>query len=726
MKRTELWNSITATLLAAVVALGGIGCLVTGFDMHLGDLAHVVSIIVFYALACGICCRLRWGLPALIVGSMAVIAAQLRWGELLDSLEKLLRHITVLYDQGYGWGYISWSGSAHPFVALDGALILLGCLVALTVCVTLSRRKGMALGLIAGILPLAFCCVLTDTVPDGVFLWVLLSALVMMVLTQRLRKISLRDANRVTALLLVPVMLLTGFLSSVEPEGGYRAPAQIMGDTFVEWANHISKLFPSGFVEVPGVTEPGGEVVITDSVDLQNAGPNNLGEHTVMRATAQAISGLLYLRGKSYDGYTGLAWNTSVDTRGEGGWPTSGLYAPTNIQIETVRSQPQRYFGYYPFEEDWTDNLKGGCLPNDDRLLSYTVRRSARKNTVTTVQYKELSQEEMEIYTALPEKTRESAQAILDDMGIQRNMSHSAIAALVQRYVLASANYDTNTGPMPDDAEDFALWFLEESASGYCVHFASATAVLLRAAGIPARYVTGYLTYVEPGKTCLVTAAQAHAWVEYLDPKLGWTVLDSTPGAPTEPILPPTEPTDPPATTEQTDPPETTEETDPPATTENTDPTETVTPTQSEGTTQPASTETVAETTAPGDDPPVEKPPIRLNLAWMKLLLWIALVWLAVAGQYKLRLYLRKKWFARGDRVQRTERAWRYARRLERISGYSTEALLPLAEKAAFSRQGLTEEELGRFDEWYREADRALMEKPWPIQFLLRLIFAIE
>lgn len=56
---------------------------------------------------------------------------------------------------------------------------------------------------------------------------------------------------------------------------------------------------------------------------------------------------------------------------------------------------------------------------------------------------------------------------------------------------------------MPSDQQDFASWFLTQSDTGYCVHFAAATAAMLRALDIPARMVTGYLV-----------DAKADAWVE--------------------------------------------------------------------------------------------------------------------------------------------------------------------------------------------------------------------
>ena len=102
-------------------------------------------------------------------------------------------------------------------------------------------------------------------------------------------------------------------------------------------------------------------------------------------------------------------------------------------------------------------------------------------------------------------------------------------AQAIASYVRNSATYDTKTSRMPMDSEDFAKWFLEESDTGYCVHFATATAVLLQAAGIPARYVTGYLVPVQAGEATPVLSNQSHAWVEYWLPGYGWTVLEATP-----------------------------------------------------------------------------------------------------------------------------------------------------------------------------------------------------
>ena len=72
--------------------------------------------------------------------------------------------------------------------------------------------------------------------------------------------------------------------------------------------------------------------------------------------------------------------------------------------------------------------------------------------------------------------------------------------------------------------------FLEVSHSGHCEFFASATVLLLRAAGIPARYATGYAVgeYSPLEKCMVVRARHSHAWaLAYIDGR--WLPVDSTP-----------------------------------------------------------------------------------------------------------------------------------------------------------------------------------------------------
>ena len=72
--------------------------------------------------------------------------------------------------------------------------------------------------------------------------------------------------------------------------------------------------------------------------------------------------------------------------------------------------------------------------------------------------------------------------------------------------------------------------FLFDRKEGYCEHFSSSFVVLMRAAGVPARVVTGYAGgYRNPiGDYWLVLHSSAHAWAEIWLPRRGWVRVDPT------------------------------------------------------------------------------------------------------------------------------------------------------------------------------------------------------
>ncbi len=79
---------------------------------------------------------------------------------------------------------------------------------------------------------------------------------------------------------------------------------------------------------------------------------------------------------------------------------------------------------------------------------------------------------------------------------------------------------------------DPLLDFLYRSKRGHCEYFASALALLGRAAGVPSRVVMGYrVGERSPFGYYLVRERNAHAWVEVFLPGGGWTTRDATPEA---------------------------------------------------------------------------------------------------------------------------------------------------------------------------------------------------
>lgn len=70
--------------------------------------------------------------------------------------------------------------------------------------------------------------------------------------------------------------------------------------------------------------------------------------------------------------------------------------------------------------------------------------------------------------------------------------------------------------------------FLFKTKVGFCEHYASASALLLRYWNVPSRVVVGYQggELNRAGKFWTVKQQDAHAWVEYLDEKNSWVLFD--------------------------------------------------------------------------------------------------------------------------------------------------------------------------------------------------------
>ncbi len=101
------------------------------------------------------------------------------------------------------------------------------------------------------------------------------------------------------------------------------------------------------------------------------------------------------------------------------------------------------------------------------------------------------------------------------------------IQAALQRFSAEPYRYTLQPPRLEDDTTDT---FLFETQAGYCEHYASAFAVLMRAADIPTRVVTGYQggAWQARGEYLRLRNADAHAWNEvWLDGE-GWIRVDPT------------------------------------------------------------------------------------------------------------------------------------------------------------------------------------------------------
>jgi len=74
--------------------------------------------------------------------------------------------------------------------------------------------------------------------------------------------------------------------------------------------------------------------------------------------------------------------------------------------------------------------------------------------------------------------------------------------------------------------------FLTRTRSGHCEFFASATVLLMRELGLPARYAVGYVVHESSGKKFVVRQRDAHAWcLVWNQERQTWDDFDTTPAS---------------------------------------------------------------------------------------------------------------------------------------------------------------------------------------------------
>ncbi|MCP4262345.1 MAG: transglutaminase domain-containing protein [Planctomycetes bacterium] len=95
------------------------------------------------------------------------------------------------------------------------------------------------------------------------------------------------------------------------------------------------------------------------------------------------------------------------------------------------------------------------------------------------------------------------------------------------------SNYTYMLGLDIPPGRDKLTHFLLEESTGYCEYFASGATILLRLAGVPTRYVTGFYvtTKDEQNDLWIARNMDAHAWAESWDEQLKkWVIVEATVG----------------------------------------------------------------------------------------------------------------------------------------------------------------------------------------------------
>lgn len=238
-----------------------------------------------------------------------------------------------------------------------------------------------------------------------------------------------------------------------------------------------------------------------------------------------------YWRGPVFDTTNGRRWWSS--THASDIAPVLKLHA--HPITYTITLEPHRHRWLFALEMPTPAPEIGSLEPNLQLLAPKEVIQRMRYQLTSYLDYRMdgLAPVTRQRNLALPEEINPQTQAL----GVSWAKAVSTPRAFVDRllaYLRKEPFYYTLSPPLlgRNAVDDF----LFNTRRGYCEHYASATAFLLRVGGIPARVVTGYLggEYNSLGSYLIVRQMDAHAWVEaWLDGD-GWVRIDPTAVLPPE------------------------------------------------------------------------------------------------------------------------------------------------------------------------------------------------
>ncbi len=297
---------------------------------------------------------------------------------------------------------------------------------------------------------------------------------------------------------------------------------------------------------------------------LPFSGPVALGDGVVATVQAEQPG---YLFGVSYDRYQGNGWASSAQSSAEplgagaatGGTRQGGLAfesasTPSGSDPVTVTVKPAQPGTVLlaagpplgvPAPADGTPELRvigqslKGAPPGELTALLATARLASGTSYATVgllanadagalAEATASGTGWLTAYTQLPPELPGRVRDLAGQLTAGAANDYER-AQRIENY-LRTLPYDANI-EAPPRGEDGVDYLLFEAGRGYCDYFASAMAVLLRGAGVPARIVVGYVMHERnPDGSFTVRERDAHAWTEVYFQGYGWQRFDPTPG----------------------------------------------------------------------------------------------------------------------------------------------------------------------------------------------------
>ena len=234
----------------------------------------------------------------------------------------------------------------------------------------------------------------------------------------------------------------------------------------------------------------------------------------------------LYWRGPVLWNYDGRTWRPGLNLTAPG--PQVEALGPPLRYTVTMESHDR----YWMFAIDMPLIVpQDAYLTTDFQLLSRRiVRERLRYDMQSSPQYRigvNESPGTLRLARRLPPEASPRTRALVAQWRAQGGSDRDIVSRALSTFREQPFTYTLDPPKLDTDPVD---QFLFETRSGFCEHYASAFTFLMRAAGIPARVVTGYLGgEVNPVDGYIVVRqSDAHAWSEVWLPDEGWVRVDPT------------------------------------------------------------------------------------------------------------------------------------------------------------------------------------------------------
>jgi transglutaminase-like putative cysteine protease len=242
-----------------------------------------------------------------------------------------------------------------------------------------------------------------------------------------------------------------------------------------------------------------------------------------------------YWRGPVFSRFDGATWRPLYKLR-------SGQYVPSVARPAdyTVTMEPHGKLWLFALEHPTgpprapNPDAPAGAATGALALVTYDQQLLAKAPVTQAVRYTVRSAT-VDTFAALPNDASDNLQLprgnprtieFARDLRARSASDRAYVAAVLEWFRAESFVYTLAPDILDRDPVD---GFLFDTRRGFCEHFAGAFALLMRAAGIPSRVVTGYQGgEMNPtGEYMIVRQSDAHAWAEVLlDGK--WQRVDPT------------------------------------------------------------------------------------------------------------------------------------------------------------------------------------------------------